>query len=396
MRALITTQPGFGHFHPLVPLAQALATAGHEVAVACAPSFRPTVEAAGVRAFPAGLDWRVSGMGDAFPSMRQAWALPESQRQALAFQEVFAGATAARMAADVLVLAERWRPDVIVRSTYEFGGCLAAERLGVPHASVEVGAFYPEPVLRQLAAAPLGERRAELGLPADPTLAMPYRYLHLAFVPPSFADPAAPRPPTAHFLRPGPSDRPDGPALPAWVATLPARPLVYATLGTVFPVPEVFRAIITGVRDEPVNLIVTVGPEQDPAQFGPQPEHVQIAQYIPQSRLLPRCALVITHGGFSTVLGALGEGVPMVIVPISADQPLLARRCAALGVARVVAREAVRPEAIREAVRDLLGDPAYRERAGAIRREIAALPGPEHAVGLLERLAGEQRPIPAG
>jgi MGT family glycosyltransferase len=139
-----------------------------------------------------------------------------------------------------------------------------------------------------------------------------------------------------------------------------------------------------------------VGPEQDPAQFGPQPGHVQIAQYIPQSRLLPRCALVITHGGFSTVLGALGEGVPMVIVPISADQPLLARRCAALGVARVVAREAVRPEAIREAVRDLLGNPAYRERAGAIRREIAALPGPEHAVGLLERLAGEQRPIPAG
>jgi UDP:flavonoid glycosyltransferase YjiC (YdhE family) len=132
---------------------------------------------------------------------------------------------------------------------------------------------------------------------------------------------------------------------------------------------------------------VTVGPEQNPAQFGPQPGHVQIAQYIPQSRLLPRCALVITHGGFSTVLGALGEGVPMVIVPISADQPLLARRCAALGVARVVAREAVR---------DLLGDPAYRERAGAIRREIAALPGPAHAVGLLERLAGEQRPIPAG
>ena len=83
MRVLVTTQPGFGHFHPLVPLAQALATAGHEVAVACAPSFRPTVESAGVRAVPAGIDWRVSGMGDAFPSMRQAATFPEAQRQPL-------------------------------------------------------------------------------------------------------------------------------------------------------------------------------------------------------------------------------------------------------------------------------------------------------------------------
>jgi UDP:flavonoid glycosyltransferase YjiC (YdhE family) len=395
MRALITTQPGFGHFHPLVPLAQALAAAGHEVAVACAPSFCPTVESAGLRAVPAGIDWRVSGMGDAFPGMRQAWALPEAQRQPLAFREVFAGATAARMAADVLALTERWRPAVVVRGTYEFGGCLAAERLGVPHASVEVGAFYPEPVLRQLAAAPLGECRSELGLPADPTLAMPYRYLHLAFVPPSFADPTAPRPPTAHFLRPARNDRADGEALPAWVATLPRQPTVYATLGTVFPVPEVFRAIIEGVRDEPVNLIVTVGPEQDPAQFGKQPGHVHIAQYIPQGQLLPQCALVITHGGFSTVLGALSEGVPMVIVPISADQPLLARRCAALGVGRVVEREVVEAATIRAAVRDLLGNPAHRERAEGIRREIAALPGPEHAVELLERLATEQQPLPA-
>lgn len=293
------------------------------------------------------------------------------------------------MAADLLGLAERWRPDTVVRSTYEFGGCLAAERLGVPHASVEVGAFYPEPVLRQLAAAPLAERRAELGLPADPTLAMPYRYLHLAFVPPSFADPAAPRPRTAHFLRPVPSARTDDEVLPAWVATLPDRPTVYATLGTVFPVPEVFWAIIEGLRDEPVNLIVTVGPEQDPAQFVPQPGHVHIERYIPQGRLLPLCALVITHGGFSTVLGALGEGLPLVIVPISADQPLLARRCAALGVARVVEREAIRDE-----VRELLGNRAYRERAGAIQREIAALPGPEHAVGLVERLVVEKHARP--
>ena len=56
MRALFTTTAGSGHFHPLVPLAQALTEAGHEVAFAAPRSFGPTVEASGFRAFPAGRD----------------------------------------------------------------------------------------------------------------------------------------------------------------------------------------------------------------------------------------------------------------------------------------------------------------------------------------------------
>jgi UDP:flavonoid glycosyltransferase YjiC (YdhE family) len=61
-----------------------------------------------------------------------------------------------------------------------------------------------------------------------------------------------------------PCDRAEGETLPAWVATLPDRPTVCATFGTVHNrVPEVFRAIIEGLRDEQVNLIATLpGPEQ--------------------------------------------------------------------------------------------------------------------------------------
>ena len=59
MRILFTTQPGAGHFNPLVPFAHALAAAGHDVAVACAASFVPDVDAARLRAFPSGIDWRI-------------------------------------------------------------------------------------------------------------------------------------------------------------------------------------------------------------------------------------------------------------------------------------------------------------------------------------------------
>jgi MGT family glycosyltransferase len=199
-----------------------------------------------------------------------------------------------------------------------------------------------------------------------------------------------------HFLRPTPFDQGGVEALPSWVASLPARPTVYATLGTVFNRrPDLFAAIIAALSGEPVNLILTVGRTMDPAQFGELPPNVHVERYIPQTLLFPRCAAVVTHGGFGTVLSALSSGLPLVIIPISADQPRNARRCTALGVGRALDPTEVTPETVREAVRAVLNEPGYRLQAQRLREEMAALPGADHAVALLERLAQEGQPIVA-
>jgi UDP:flavonoid glycosyltransferase YjiC (YdhE family) len=62
-------------------------------------------------------------------------------------------------------------------------------------------------------------------------------------------------------------------------------------------------------------------------------------------------------------------------------------------VARVLGPGEQTPGAIRAAVRAVLDDPRYRANAARVRAAMAALPGPEHAVELLERLAREQRPL---
>lgn len=82
----------------------------------------------------------------------------------------------------------------------------------------------------------------------------------------------------------------------------------------------------------------------------------------------------------------------MVVVPITADQPYSAERCAGLGVGRTVGADDRTREAIRDAVSRVLRDPSYRTRARAFKAEMNALPGPEHMVGLLEALAYEERP----
>ena len=393
MRVLFTCLPQSGHFNPLVPIARALREAGHEVAFACPAGFAPTVEAAGFGAFPAGFEERGLPIPQLFPGGR---GLSPAERPIWVNTRLFIGVFAAAMAANLLGVCRAWSPDLIVRDSGEFGGCVAAETLGLPHASVRTGAVAASYTLRarfNTALAPLRERA---GLEPDPDDAMPFRYLHLAAEPPGFVPPGEGHAPTAHLLRPENFES-EGEPLPAWVTALPERPMVYATLGTVvsgYPLGrDTFAAILAALRDEPYNLILTVGRENDPAQFGPQPPNVHIARYIPQGQLLTHCDLVVNQGGFSTITGALNAGLPLVVVPLFADQPLNAACCAALGVGRVVGPDERTPEAIRAAVRAVLADPSYRANAERVRDENAALPGPEYAVALLERLAMERQPI---
>ncbi|HST18367.1 MAG TPA: glycosyltransferase [Gaiellaceae bacterium] len=398
MRLLFVTLPGSGHFHPLVPAARAVQSNGHAVRIATAPSFHPNVVDSGFDAVAAGFDQERDGADERYASLQlELAALPENgpARTLFRIRKLFAGLYAERMVPDLLAIAEDWQPDVIVREVGEFGGCVAAEVLGIPHASVRSNTMLSTYSRRHLVGKEMSQLRAAYGLPPDPETAMLFRYLHLAFEPPGFHDPALPPAPTSHLLRPVPFSRSGGEGSPAWLAELPGCPTISATLGTVFNsrLPELFQAILDGLRDEPVNLILTIGRDQDPARFGPQPDNVHIERYIPQSLSFPHSDLVITHAGFSTVAEALTHGLPLVTIPIDADQPLNAERCAALGVARVIEHDQRTPAAIRNAVRRVLSDPSYRFNAERIRDEIARLPGPEHAAALLERLAVEQRAL---
>ena len=387
MRILFTFMGRSGHFEPLVPIARAAQTTGHTVAFGCGPLMVAMVEAAGFTAFALG-----SGTGRA---LERAPLRPlDSQREEREFRERFVRDGARYRAPHTIALCTAWQPDLVVCDETDFGSLLAAERLGLPYATVLVlaaGGF----IRAELVVEPLSELRAEHGLPPDPQLTMLRRYLVLSPVPPSYRDPAFPLPATAHSLRPltlSPAANDDA---PPWLSSLDDAPVVYFTLGTVFNTEsgDLFAHVLTGLRDLPINLIVTVGHHIDPAEFGPQPTNVHIAQFIPQSVILPRCHAVVSHGGSGSVLGALAHGLPSVLLPMGADQPHNAARCAALGVAQVLDPMAATPASVRQALTTVLDDPAYRQAAERIRDEIAALPEPTYAVQLLERLAAERQPL---
>jgi UDP:flavonoid glycosyltransferase YjiC (YdhE family) len=384
MRVLFTTQPGHGHLNPWLPVAQALTAAGHEVAGACAASFRPHLEARGVQAFAMGLDWSI---GDA--SLRQRWEMfrvsPDDDFLTFVMAGTFAGDLAEQALPDLLEIARDWQPDIIVHETCEFGGWLAAQILGIPHVSVEVTlfAFYVQYLSPMSGSLVKLLERADL--PSDNVPARLFEHLHLSLVPPSFEDPAAPLPATARALRaPTLAALPDE-QLPPLLSSQSDRPTVYVTGGTGLVRLDHFQATISGLQELDANLIVTSG-RIEPAEFGSQPGNVYIAPYLSQSLILPHAAVVVTHGGFSSVLGALAHGVPLVILPRGADHSVNARRAEALGTAIVLGNAERTPERIRGAVREVLDQPRFRERARQIQAENDSLPGPECAVALLERL----------
>jgi UDP:flavonoid glycosyltransferase YjiC (YdhE family) len=391
VRVLFTVHPAAGHLHPLVPVAHALSDAGHDVAVASAPSFRSEIEAFELAPVEAGLDWLMSDRStwDAFPPMPPPG--PEFPAWAVL---TLADITTRRMVPDLLRIAGEWSPDLLIREGMEYGGAVAAEQLGIPHASVAGNAYAavdsPEfdyfPGNRLLVAEPMARHREQFGLPPDPDVRMPFRHVHMCFTPPAWDGTDAPRPANTRFLRHTSTVSP-GARLPEWVERLPERPTVLASLGTVFnKTPGVLEAIVRALAEEPVNVIVAIGRDVDPARFGTQPDHVRLEAYVPQPLLLPHCDAFVTHGGFNSVKEALSEGVPMVVVPISADQPYSAERCAELGVGVTIAAADRSADAIRDAVRRVLDDPGYRTAARDFQAEMAALPGPEQMVELLEEL----------
>ncbi len=385
MRFLFTTQPGYGHFFPLVPLAQAARRAGHEVAFATSASFGPNVEKAGFASLPAGLDWLEADIERWFPEIATTKAMTVRQQISWWLNHVWGDGVPRAMAEDLLGVIKRWGPDVVVHEQWELGAPLAAELSGVAYAMQAQGLLMPASRWRALGGSALADLRDSVGLPADPELAWLHRYCYLDSIPPSFQ--IRYDLPVAYRYRPVSRDQGAEP-FPTAAGRVAGWPTVYASMGTVFnQLGHVFEAILHGLSEERVNLILVVGHSVDPESLGPRPEHVHVERFVPQTSVLPHCDAVITHGGYNTVGEALAEGLPMLTIPVGVDQPINAERCVALGVGLRLLPEEVTPAAIRAGVRDLLDDARYRSNAQRIRREIESMPAIEGAVEHLEKLA---------
>ncbi|HKT05224.1 MAG TPA: glycosyltransferase [Rugosimonospora sp.] len=378
MRIVLTAQPSYSHLTPLVlPVARIARDAGHEVAVATGASMAERIEREGLTALPL----------PNVPSIEEVMHGPDGDRTVSAsgaptptptpemFAYGFVSVLGRRFAQDLIDVLAGWSPDLILRELTEFGGYLAAEHLGVPHGALDISPGAPldhRAVLDQL-----NTQRRELGLGRIDDRWHSVRGFRASTLPPSYYTPPA-RLAGARYYQVPPDAAAD--QLDPAIADLPGdRPLVLASLGSMAPriygaAESILDTIIRALSQLPVTAVVALGEDRDPADWrGTRADNVYLTSFVQQRLLLPACDLFITHAGFNSIREALAAGVPMVAVPLIAEEPANARRLAELGAGLAVQAAETTPDSLRAAIEQVLADHRFRSRTRRLQREMLGL-----------------------
>jgi MGT family glycosyltransferase len=168
---------------------------------------------------------------------------------------------------------------------------------------------------------------------------------------------------------------------------LTGEPLIYASMGTLQNgLESVFSAIAEAVGTRPgMQLVLSIGPSLDPAKIDALPANCIVVNNAPQVALLKRAALCITHAGLNTALESLTQGVPMVAIPVTIDQPGVAARIAYTRTGVYVPVQELTAARLSACIDEVLSNPEYRQNAGKMKEAIAQTNGLERAADLLEQ-----------
>lgn len=363
---------GAGHLNPLLPFLAAARRRGDETLVVGPPALSELVERAGYAFWPGGEPAEV----DVAPIRERLPVAPSREASVLGNRELFGRLAATAMLPRMRQACADWSPSLVLREPCEYASAIAANHMGIPNAQVAISLARGEAASIAAAAPALEEHRPGL---VGELRASPY----LTRFPASLDPPAFPR--TIRFRVPAGVE---GQALQDWWDGSDA-PLVYATFGTVLGymtiAPDVYRMALNAVTGLDVRVLLTLGHRFDRVDLGPVPPNVHVAAWVEQASVLDEADLVVCHGGSGTVFGALAAGVPLVVVPIFADQFDNGRRVADCGAGLVVEPEG-RPDGSRrvvgnedaprvaDAITAVLGATSYRRSARRIATEMATAP----------------------
>ncbi|MCE9561011.1 MAG: glycosyltransferase [Planctomycetes bacterium] len=174
---------------------------------------------------------------------------------------------------------------------------------------------------------------------------------------------------------------------------LDGRPLIYASLGTLQNrLQHVFRAILDGCADLPVQVVLSLG-RKAAVWDQPVPANAVVVPFSPQLTLLDKANLLITHAGLNTALEGLARGLPMLCMPITNDQPGVARRVEWLGVGETLKPAKATAARVRAMIQKLLSDSRYRTAAEKCRDQLKGNLGVVRAADIAEEAFHTRRRV---
>lgn len=359
MRVLFSAVPVAGHVLPLLAMASAAQTEGHEVAILTSERLRELVASVPLLGAGPSIEDQVA---ETVRRTGRRWAGPGPEAA-----EMFAGSRVDLTYEQALVRAQAFAPDLIVCDSCDYVGPTVAAAVGAAWVTHGIAGALPAPFVAAMEHRWAGQLR-ERGLRARPRLGYVDPY------PDSLRDPGEHPPADQIPVRFTAFDRAGASYEPPLFEDN-SLPRVLLTLGSSVDEPDLSAAIAGSLGDAAVNVLVTDDPPEDRGA-SPRIRHLG---FVPLARLLPDVDLVVSAGGTGTLLSALAAGLPLVIQPRLADQPLNAARATRLGAARTIT-DATEAGA---AAHEVLTTPGYRRAARRLMQEINDQPTPAEVLARL-------------
>lgn len=421
MRILIATTPALGHVGPFLPIAKALTARGHDVRWYTGAKYRERVEATGAEfvGYSRAREFDDSKLDEYFPDRSRLRGVVQLKHD---MKHVFIDA-APNQLEDIRAILKTRPADVVLYDASMVGACLHGEQGGPPGvilgvlpmitSSVDTAPFglgleatatmlgrLRNRVLNWLVPHILfrdvqkhwNEMRGRVNLgPTDWWLDHITRatvYLQPSI--PGFEYPRRDLGDHVHFIGMMPSTHiTNVPAPPFWSELDQARPVVHVTQGTIANTKsDLIAPTLEGLAKENVLVVVSTGDRPIEAlELGPLPENARIAKFLPYPELLPKVSVMVTNGGYGGVQMALSHGVPLVVAGTTEDKPEVAARVSWSGTGVNLKTARPSPEAVRTAVRAVLGNPRYREKARALAEEYRRYDAIGRALQVLETTA---------
>lgn len=175
---------------------------------------------------------------------------------------------------------------------------------------------------------------------------------------------------------------------------LTEQPLIYASMGTLQNQQQkIFQAIAAACANLDVQLVISLGGSSTPETLPELAGKPLVVQYAPQLELLQKAILTITHAGLNTALESLSNGVPMVAIPITNDQPGVAARIAWTRTGEFVPLSCLSVPKLQMAIQQVLTNETYKQNALRLQQSIAQAGGVRRAADVIEQAVSTGKPV---
>jgi MGT family glycosyltransferase len=156
---------------------------------------------------------------------------------------------------------------------------------------------------------------------------------------------------------------------------------IYISLGTVFnQAIDFYKLCFKAFGNTDHTLVMSIGEKAQISDLGEIPKNFIVKNYVPQTEVLKYTKLFITHGGMNSTHEGLYYGVPLIVIPQSADQPIIAGQVSNIGAGIKLQMQSLTPNQLLETVDHVLNQPSFKKVAANIRESFQKSGGYHKAV----------------